>query len=71
MKGSEFVFNYVQLLYYKFHKINPNRGGSYMDSPDWVKNKKATVNPINKIDNKCFQYTVTVALNHVEIKKYP
>ena len=70
MKGSEFVFNYVQLLYYKFHKINPNRGGSYMDSPDWVKNKKATVNPINKIDNKCFQYTVTVALNHVEIKKY-
>ena len=71
MKGSEFVFNYVQLLYYKFHKINPNRGGSYMDSPDWVKNKKATINPINKIDNKCFQYTVTVALNHVEIKKYP
>ena len=70
MKGSEFVFNYVQLLYYKFHKINPNRGGSYMDSPDWVKNKKATVNPINKIDNKCFQYTVTVALNHAEIKKY-
>ena len=70
MKGSEFVFNYVQLLYYKFHKINPNRGGSYMDSPDWVKNKKATINPINKIDNKCFQYTVTVALNHVEIKKY-
>ena len=42
-----------------------------MDSPDWVKNKKATINPINKIDNKCFQYTVTVALNHVEIKKYP
>ena len=71
MKGSEFVFNYVQLLYYKFHKINPNRGGSYMDSPDWVKNKKATINPINKIDNKCFQCTVTVALNHVEIKKYP
>ena len=70
MKGSEFLFNYVQLLYYKFHKINPNRGGSYMDSPDWVKNKKATINPINKIDNKCFQYTVTVALNHVEIKKY-
>ena len=27
MKGS--VFDYVHLLYYKFHKINPNRGGSY------------------------------------------
>ena len=71
MKGSEFFFNYVQLLYYKFHKINPNRGGSYMDSPDWVRNKKATMNPISKIDKKFFQYTVTVALNHVEIKKYP
>ena len=34
MKGSEFVFDYVHLLYYKCHKINPNRGGSYVDSPD-------------------------------------
>ena len=25
MRGSEFVFNYVQLLYYKCHKINLNR----------------------------------------------
>ena len=37
MKGSEFVFNYVQLLYYKCHKINTNRSGSYIDSPDWIK----------------------------------
>ena len=34
MKGSEFVFNYVSLLYYKYHKINPNCGGLYVDSPD-------------------------------------
>ena len=40
MKGSEFVFDYVHLLYYKCHKINPNRGGSYIDSPDWIKSKK-------------------------------
>ena len=68
MKGSEFVFNYVQLLYYKCHKINPSCGGSYIDSPDWIKTKKAKINPINKKDNKYFQYTVTVALNY-EIKK--
>ena len=37
------------------------------DSPDWMKNKKATINPINKKDNKCFQYRLTVALNHEEI----
>ena len=26
-KVSEFVFDYVQLLYYKYDKINANRGG--------------------------------------------
>ena len=69
IKGSEVVFDFVHILYYKCHKINPNCGGSYIDSPDWI--KKATKNPINKKDNKCFQYSVTVALNHEEIKKDP
>ena len=70
MRGSEFVFDYVHLLYYKCHKINLNRGGSYIDSPDWIRSKKATINPINKKDNKCFQYDVTVVLNHEEIGKH-
>ena len=39
MKGNDFVFDYVQLMYYKCHKTNPNRGRSYIDSPDWIKNK--------------------------------
>ena len=30
------------LLYYKCHKINPNRGELYNDSPDWMKNKKSS-----------------------------
>ena len=46
MQGSEFVFNYVHSLYYKCHEINPNCGGSYIDYRDWMKNKKATINPI-------------------------
>ena len=29
MKGSVFVFNYVHLMYYKCHKVNLNRGGSF------------------------------------------
>ena len=33
MKGSAFVFDYVHLQYHKSHKINLNRGGSYIDSP--------------------------------------
>ena len=69
VKGSEFVFDYVYLLYYKGHKINPNCGGSYIDSPDCIKSKKAKINHINKKDNKCFQYALTVALKYEEIKK--
>ena len=38
MKGSEFVFDYVRLTYYKCHKISVNGGGSYIDSSDWIKN---------------------------------
>ena len=55
-------------MYYECFKINPNHGESYIVSPDWIKNKKATINLINKKDNKCFQYAITVALNHEEIK---
>ena len=40
MRGSEFVFDYVHLLYCKCHKINLNLGGSYIDSPDWIKTKQ-------------------------------
>ena len=43
------------------------RGGSNIDSPKWLKNKKATINPYNNDDN-CFQYDLTVALNHQNIK---
>ena len=36
----------------------------------WLdRNKKATINPINKKDNKCFQYAATIVLNHKETKK--
>ena len=70
LKGSEFGFDYVQLLYYKCHKLNHNCGGSYINSPEWVKNKKVAINPINKKDEKkSFRYAVTVPLNYKEIKK--
>ena len=45
IRESEFVFDSVDSLYYKLHKISLNRGGSYIDSPKWLKNKKATTNP--------------------------
>ena len=47
MRGSKFVFDYVQLLYYKCDKMRLNRSGSYIDSPYRIKRKKAMINPIN------------------------
>ena len=47
MKCTDFIFDYINLLQYKYYRINFKRGGSYTDSPDWIKNKKATINRIN------------------------
>ena len=44
MRESDFIFDSVQIMYYKCHKANFKRGGSYIDSPDWIKNKKVTIN---------------------------
>ena len=53
----------MNLLHYKSREINLNCGGSYIDSPDWMKNKNAPINRFNH-DQKCFQYVPTVPLNH-------
>ena len=66
MRANHFVLDYVQLLYYNFHKINLNCGGSYIDSTNWIKNKKSKINSIIKKDNKSFQYAV---FNYKEIKQ--
>ena len=58
-------------LYYYLHKISLNRGGSYTDSPKWLKNQKATIIPKNIKADKCFQYGSTVALNYEQIKIHP
>ena len=70
MRGSEFEFDGVKFLYYDFNKTSINRGGSYIDSPKWLKDKKSAINPKND-DDKCFQYAVTLALNLDKIKKDP
>ena len=53
MRSGSFIFDGVNLLYYKYHKINFKRGSFYIDSPDWMKKKKTTVNLKNK-DDRCF-----------------
>ena len=70
MRGSDFAFDGINFLYYDFNKISISRGGSYIDSPKWLKNKKSTINPNNN-DYKCFQYAVTLALNLDKINDHP
>ena len=63
------MFDTVHSLYYKLHEISLIRDGSYIDSPEWLKNKKASINPINKKDDNCFLYAITVVLNYEKIGK--
>ena len=67
--GSSFTFASVELMDYKIHETSLKRGGSYIESPEWLKNKGAIINPKNKKDDKFFQYALTLALNYNEIKK--
>ena len=67
--GSNFVFESADLLSYHIHKTKLKRGKSYIKSLEWIINKRATINP-NKKDDKCFQYSIAVALNHQKLLKH-
>ena len=69
-EGSGFAFKSVDLLSYHVHKTSLKRRQSYIKSPKWIINKRATINPKNR-DNKCFQYSTTVALNYENIENHP
>ena len=71
MKGSGYIFERVDLLEYHLHKISLNRGSSYIISPEWLKNKGATTNHKNTMDNECFKYAIIAALYHQEIERNP
>ena len=70
MRGNEFIFHSIHLLYCKCHKVNFKDDGLNIDSPDWIKIKKATINPKNE-EVQCFQYGAAVTLNYEELKYSP
>ena len=70
MKGSDFIFNGINYLYYDLNRITISKGGSYIESPKWLKDKKCCINKKNN-DNKCFQYAATLALNFNNIDRDP
>ena len=60
--GSGWVFVEVEDLTLHIHKWNPLNAGSYIELPQFLKNKKALINMQNE-DNKCFMWSVLRALN--------
>ena len=68
-RGSEFTHESVALLYYYFQRKDIIRAESYIMSPDWIESKKATINPKNEKDNKCFQWSIILGLNYNKINK--
>ena len=55
---------------YHIHKTNLKRGTSYIKSSKWILNQRATINQKNE-DNRYFQYSITVTLNHQNIENHP
>ena len=39
IKGSDFVFESVELMHYKLHRVRLRRGASYLKSTEWLANK--------------------------------
>ena len=59
IRGSDFVFESVDLLDYKLHRVRLKRDGSYINSPRWLDYKKAVINPKNENDDECLQWSIT------------
>ena len=70
MRESDFEFVGINFFNHNFNKTSIYRGGSFIDSPKWLKDKKSTINPKNN-DLKCNQYAATLALNFENINNHP
>ena len=66
IKGSDFLFESVDLMDYKLHRVRLSRGVSRIKSPKWLENKKAVINPKNN-DDEFLRWSIICALNYNEI----
>ena len=48
MRGTDFIFDYADLMYYKCQNKSELCSIIYIYSPHWIKIKKATIDPVNK-----------------------
>ena len=69
IKGSDFVFESVDLIDYKLHRVRFNRCGSCIKSSKWLENKKAVINLKNENDDECLRWSIICALIYNDIMK--
>src|SRR6218665_1773192 len=65
MRGSNWRFNQVVKLDINTVVYKPLKGSSYIKLPTELANKKAIIN-LKNVDNECFKWCITRALNPVE-----
>ena len=68
LKNINSLLKGVESITYSITKIIVKN--TFIESPEWIKNKKYTINPQN-IRNKCFQYSIIISLYNKEIKNNP
>ena len=70
-EGSNFRYSNNDSLNIHIHEIQLTRGGSYIETPNWIKPKKATINRKNTNDYYFFVHSIVIALYHKQIGKNP
>jgi len=56
-RGSWFTLQYIDGFMLAVYKYTPMSGSSYISSPLYLENKRATVNPKN-VDQQCFKWAI-------------
>ena len=59
--GSGWVLERIMVAYVNVARYQPLRGGTYLDLPPKLKNKKAIINVQNR-DNECLKWSLRAAL---------
>ena len=70
-EGSNFRYSNIDSLNIHIHEIQLKRGSAYIETPDWIKPKKATIIPQKTHDNYCFSHSIVIASYHKQIGKNP
>lgn len=68
--GSEWKIHKILAAFIHIAKYTPLGGSSYIDLPEYLKNKKAILN-VQNTDNQCLKWSLLAALHPVGSKDHP